>query len=126
MTITINHNHTFQYKPCFEKIDTRLSEIHSGILSLLNKQKTMSAELDLIKAEQARTSAALAEIGVSIGNVGADILNLASQLANGITPEEAAELANEATAIGNSAVNASEALKALDAQTPDVVTEPQP
>jgi hypothetical protein len=48
MTITINHNHTFQFKPCFEKIDTRLTGIEQTqfrILSLLNKIRMEQSEL---------------------------------------------------------------------------------
>jgi DNA-binding protein H-NS len=48
MTITINHNHKFDYKPYFEKIDTRLYGIESNqarILLLLNKIRMEQEQL---------------------------------------------------------------------------------
>jgi chromosome segregation ATPase len=71
MTITINHNNKFDYKPYFEKIDTRLYGIESNqgrILSLLNKIRmaleTVQEKLDQLQItvdeKQAELEAALA------------------------------------------------------------------
>jgi ribosome-binding ATPase YchF (GTP1/OBG family) len=114
MTITINHNHKFDYKPYFEKIDTRLYGIESNqtrILLLLNKirmtQEQLASELQAVKAQAEK---AQAEIVAAVAALEAAIL----------------AAGNTTTAVDDALAALKTTVQAIDDLNADVVTEPQP